>query len=302
MAKITYYITEAFAVSRSGQAVDAYLKGRSISEEMRARVDYCCKLDQPFSLTDKAVAVGDFKRGKSFVYYADTRRVIRHFPKEVRFEYIFGDVTYVPETPSFVKSRPVSDDNANAVLLKLDAYRHFQFYQDPYQFKDKKPQAIWRGMVYQPHRRAFVDLFYNSTLADVGHNDATLAHEPSYKGFMSIQQQFAYRYILSVEGKDVATNLKWAMASNSLVMMRKPRYETWFLEGRLEPGKHYVLLKDDYSDLEEQIAYYNEHPGEAQAIIANAHQYVAQFLDAEQEQTVALLVAQKYFDLQKSAN
>ena len=170
-----------------------------------------------------------------------------------------------------MKSRPVSDNNETAVLLKLDAYRHFQFYHDPYSFKEKKAQAIWRGMVYQPHRRQFVDRFFNSSLADVGHNDATLAHEPCYKGFMSIEQQFSYRYLISVEGKDVATNLKWAMASNSLVMMRKPRYETWFLEGRLEPGVHYVALKDDFSDLEEKIAYYNQDQQPFMARVSNQY-------------------------------
>ena len=87
-------------------------------------------------------------------------------------------------------------------------------------------------------------------------------------------------------------------------MMRKPRYETWFMEGRLEPGVHYVALKDDFSDLEEKIAYYNQDQNldEALAIIANAHQYVAQFLDPEQELVASLLVAQKYFTLQQSAN
>ena len=90
------------------------------------------------------------------------------------------------------------------------------------------------------------------------------------------------------------------MASNSLVMMRKPRFETWFMEGRLEPGVHYVELKDDFSDLEEKVQFYNlpENQDKALQIIANAHAYVAQFKDSDQELLVSLLVAQKYFDMQ----
>jgi molybdopterin converting factor small subunit len=78
--------------------------------------------------------------------------------------------------------------------------------------------------------------------------------------------------------------------------MTKPKYETWFMEGTLEPGFHYVELADDYSDLEEKLIYYREHAGEAKRIIENANNYVNQFLDRKQEHLIGLLVMQKYFE------
>ena len=39
--------------------------------------------------------------------------------------------------------------------------------------------------------------------------------------------------------------------------MPKPKYETWFMEGKLKDGSHYIEVKDDYSDLEEKIKYYS---------------------------------------------
>ena len=42
------------------------------------------------------------------------------------------------------------------------------------------------------------------------------------------------------------------MSSNSLCFMPKPKYETWFMEGKLIPNHHYVLIEDDYSNLLEQ--------------------------------------------------
>jgi hypothetical protein len=95
----------------------------------------------------------------------------------------------------------------------------------------------------------------------------------------------------------VASNLKWAMSSNSLVFMTKPKYETWFMEGTLLPNYHYVLLEDDYSDLEEKINFYSKNSAEALKIIENAHDYIKQFKNTKREKIISLLVIKKYFEL-----
>lgn len=38
------------------------------------------------------------------------------------------------------------------------------------------------------------------------------------------------------------------------------------------------------------MRYYIEHPAQAEAIIAHAHEYIAQFRDREREKLIALLV------------
>ncbi|WP_036830286.1 glycosyl transferase family 90, partial [Photobacterium sanctipauli] len=96
---------------------------------------------------------------------------------------------------------------------------------------------------------------------------------------------------------DVATNLKWAMSSNSLCVMPKPKYETWFMEGTLKAGVHYIEVADDYSDLEEKLSYYIAHTQKAQKIITNANEYVAQFKNKEREDLISFLVLKKYFEL-----
>ena len=105
----------------------------------------------------------------------------------------------------------------------------------------------------------------------------------------------AFKYVLSVEGNDIATNLKWLMATNSLWLMAPPVYETWFMEGRLEAGKHYVPLRPDFADLEKKILYYERHADEALEIIQNAQAHVRQFLDEKCEQLISLLVLFKCF-------
>ncbi len=114
---------------------------------------------------------------------------------------------------------------------------------------------------------------------------------------MSLWEHLDYKFIMALEGNDVASNLKWIMSSNSLAVMPRPTCETWFMEGTLLPNVHYVEVKEDFSDFEERINYYITHPDEAEQIIKNAHQYVEQFLDKEREDLISLAVLDKYFRL-----
>ena len=102
---------------------------------------------------------------------------------------------------------------------------------------------------------------------------------------------------MAIEGNDVASNLKWVMSSNSLAVMPRPTCETWFMEGKLEAGKHYVEVRDDYADLEEKLQHYIQHPEEAEEIIRNAHDFVRQFRDPSREELIQLLVMDKYLRL-----
>ena len=69
---------------------------------------------------------------------------------------------------------------------------------------------------------------------------------------ISLYDHLAYKFIVALEGNDVASNPKWIMFSNSVAVMPKPRFETWFMEGRLIPNYHYVEIRDDYADLTEK--------------------------------------------------
>lgn len=84
-------------------------------------------------------------------------------------------------------------------------------------------------------------------------------YEQSFKADMTIKELLLHRYLISVQGNDVATNLKWALASNSVVLMPPPTRESFILESRLEAWKHYVPIKHDTSDLEEKVNYCEEN-------------------------------------------
>ena len=61
------------------------------------------------------------------------------------------------------------------------------------------------------------------------------------------------------------------------------------------PGEHYIEIKPDFSDLEEQLRYYMAHPEEVKRIIANAHRYVDAFRDRRREELISIGVLYKYF-------
>ena len=63
----------------------------------------------------------------------------------------------------------------------------------------------------------------------------------------------------------------------------------------LIPDYHYIEIKDDYSDFEEKIDYYNNHPDEAKAIIRNANEYAAGFRNRQFEKLAALATFDRYF-------
>lgn len=257
------------------------------------RVGYYNKLSYALKAQEYSTKIASIPIGAS-MYYLDLKEHARYFPRHLQLNQIFGDVTHIPDRPSFVKSRPIFGDNRNSILLNLDKFRHFNFLNDQMNFRDKKPMAVWRGGGHNAKRAALVQRYFDHPLCDVG---VSLGQPigATRKPFLSATEQMLFRYVISVEGVDVATNLKWILASSSLCLMPAPSYETWFMEGRLEAGKHYVLLRDDFEDLEEKILHYESNIGEAEEIIRNANSFAAQFRDATRERLVSLFVMYKYF-------
>lgn len=271
-------------------------------EELQVRINYYNKLADPFTFfkgnKSSYARIGTFRNMDPSAYFFDLRQVVRCFASKFTFNYIFGDVNHIPNNPSFVKSRPISGDNQNSVLQKLDQVRHFQFIDDQTKYENKKDIVVWRGAAYQEHRRKVVEAFCDNPRCNIGQTAPKMGG-PLEKSFMSTKEQLGYKFLLAMEGNDVASSLKWMMSANSLVFMSKPIYETWFMEGLLEASVHYVEVKADYSDFIERIDYYLAHSEKALQIIANAHKWVFQFRDKRKERLISLLVANKYFELSR---
>lgn len=210
--------------------------------ERRPDWEYICRRADYYNKLSPAPAtppreglrpLGDhkFRRGVKTAYFFDTYEFTRWFSDRLLWNTVPGDVTTVPDVPSIVKSRPICGDNANSVLLNLDKVRHFIFLRDDIPFRKKSDKAIFRlAITRRPHRERFMRMYFGSECCDAGISTPRPEYPPEWtKPHISMYDHLNYKFILAIEGYDVATNLKWIMSSNSLAVMpvRPTRRGSW---------------------------------------------------------------------------
>tara|TARA_B100001113_G_scaffold147775_1_gene121193 strand:- start:3367 stop:4200 length:834 start_codon:yes stop_codon:yes gene_type:complete len=262
------------------------------------RVNFYNKLDRDINLSENISELSKLKI-KNFhkTYFFDSYEFTRYFKSSLKMNFLFGDITHIPEIPSIVKSRPIAENQKNSILFKLNKVRHFTYTNDSNQFADKKNILIGRGAVTVKHKKRtnFYEMYFNHHLCDLGQINKNTEHDHWIKDKISIEDHLKYKFVLCIEGVDVATNLKWVMSSNSIAVMAKPKIESWFMESKLVADYHYIEINDDYSNLEEKLNYYINNVDECLKIIENANTYVSQFKDYNREKLISLLVLEKYF-------
>ena len=272
-------------------------------QNLLLRLNYYNQLKEKYILSPNAEKLAELKLQKANkTYYFDLYEYSRYFKQQLKGHFLFGDIIKTPKEPGLVKSRPISNENTNSVLLKWNKIRHFTFIEkNELQYSKKKDQLLFRGKVHtsQTQRVQFLEKYFGHSICNIGKINSNSLNSKWMAKRMTINEQLKYKFILCLEGNDVASNLKWVMSSNSIALMPKPKYETWFMEGRLIADYHYIEIKDDYSDLEERLRFFIKHPKKAELIIENANKHVEQFKDQNNEDLISLMVLVKYF---KSTN
>ena len=261
------------------------------------RVNYYLKSDKDFVLKKSFISpieqCDSIKKiinklytnnSKYSVYTLDFLDISKYFDNVHTVSVHFGDVRKISQQPTLTKTRQITKKNGNNVILKLEKYRHFNFVENDLPFSKKKNMLVYRGGINRVNklRKYFKENFSSNNLINMDNQ------------FMNIKGQCKYKFILSLEGNDVATNLKWIMSSNSVCFMLKPTCESWFMEGRLIENYHYVMIKNDFSDLEDKIKFYLKNEAKCLQIIKNANQYINQFKNIKLEKKIGLKVFEKY--------
>lgn len=222
------------------------------------------------------------------------------------FLYKGGDVSHSCKQPTFTKSRPVNT-NYN-IIIRLNKWRHlidlYKLIIDnldiPFNMKNNK--VIWRGTTTgfsnkKGNRFQLMKHSKDNNMFDIGFSKI-VQNKWEYKDYiknkLDIKTQLQSKFLISVEGNDVATGLKWMLYSNSVVLMVKPKIESWFMEDKLEPWKHFVPLKSDYADMNEKYSWCLNNLEKCKTISRNATLFIIQFLNEKKENKIQKLVVQKY--------
>lgn len=195
-----------------------------------------------------------------------------------------GDNAEGSFVPCFGKSRPLYD-KSNFVLLKLNAGRHFGMIPSvdavDRPFGEKKNRLIWRGATTGNFRQTYrldkigsrrfipnlmsrlpesrYDIGFSKLTASMSRTSESDYLRKYVKEKLDLSKQLENKYILVLEGNDVSSGLKWALWSNSVVLMPAPRCVSWACEHLLKPMQHFVPVAHDLSDLETVLEWCTEN-------------------------------------------
>lgn len=238
---------------------------------------------------------------------------------------LFGDVYESSRRLALSKTRQ-AEDGGLSVLFNLNVLRHWRFVPEV----ETKDRAYWRksnslvfrgamtnaferrdsdGRSSSPRFRFFKYFTERASASarkrcDIGFTNLDNFGKPEWAARLraagleadiaTIRQQLRHRFLLSLEGNDVASGLKWQLASRSVVIMPRPRVVSWFCETLLEPWRHYVPVDDDFDDLEEVLDWCAAHGARCREISAEGRAHVAGFLDAAREELISQTVFETY--------
>ena len=153
-------------------------------------------------------------------------------------------------------------DKFQPIVWKLATHRHFDKLKDVYRsdipWSKKKDMAIFRGqltgavgvfnktlsdrencrnlvrcrLVYNHANSSLID----AKLTNVREKVATVMDGITMTaGKTGVEALLEYKGIIMIEGNDVASGLKWALLSQSVVLMPPPKHTSWAMEELLEP-------------------------------------------------------------------
>lgn len=226
----------------------------------------------------------------------------------------FGDVKRQFKFPIFVKSRPARAPGIDPMTVPILApYRFSRHFQNPIHYLDinapdlpwnnKTNTLVWRGastglsatqeIGRLPQRLQIIDAFMKKygidgqleengeILFDIGFTsfvhvepETEAKYQYLLKETLGFEALLQHKYLLSIEGNDVSTGLKWMLLSNSVVFMPIPTCVSWAMEELLIPWYHYIPLRDDLMDLVEKISWCREHDAECKQISFHATKYM----------------------------
>jgi hypothetical protein len=214
----------------------------------------------------------------------------------------YVDIPLIGKT-RFASYRPESDKMREVILGFLEVDRHYGAIHRVKQgipWRKKQNTLIWRGDSTGT-RYPIIAKYITYPISDIDVAFSALCQEHKNNPHNKVlvrkritpRQLTNYKYLLSLEGNDVASGLKWMLYSDSVVFMARPRHVSWALEEFLVPFIHYVPVKEDYSNLMEMVQWARQNDELVYNISKHSTQFIEDLIMSQEAQRNHKLVLQQ---------
>lgn len=304
---------ENYSASRIGQPTDTYVIGRNTDVVLCGAAEQVTEILNRYAFRYSPNLFLHLYR----MYVEQAQKIVSRVNPLAEFCVYPGDLRSDLPVPVLTKSRKIST-SSRCTLLPLNYQRHWgdvlSVDDVDIPFSQKNDKLVWRGTTtgkfmpngspepYSSRSYIYAASGRNQNV-DIGFSDIVQIDESwpvisllkaNRKGAMTIGQQLQSKYLLSLEGNDVASGLKWMLYSNSVVIMPRPTCESWACESMLVPFVHFVPVAHDLSDLNEVYEWCTTHPRECEEIAANGRLFIQNFLDPAKESMICDAVVSEY--------
>lgn len=142
----------------------------------------------------------------------------------------------------------------------------------------KIEKLFWRGRDSCRERLDLIDIsrkhpdLFNASITNFFFYKGEMDKYGPGQKHISFFNFFEYKYQLNIDGSVAAYRFPYLLAGDSLVLKQKSKYYEYFYNDAV-PGKHYMPVKSDLSDLVEKITWAKKHDKDALEIAKAARQF-----------------------------
>jgi hypothetical protein len=129
-------------------------------------------------------------------------------------------------------------------------------------------KLFWAGNINVHKSR---ELFFNTFKDD---NDFEIHFiDPSSKNYLSTRfsllDHLNYKYLIDIEGRGYSGRLKYLLHSGRVLFIQERKWKQYY-EFEIIPFVHFIPIKNDFSDLKNQLDWLKKNPSKYQEIATNA--------------------------------
>lgn len=154
--------------------------------------------------------------------------------------------------------------------LQMNYYNCYRSFHKGIVFDTKIPKIVYagreRGGKYNYLQRKDIELNQRDYFR-LHYGHLPYVYAPKY---VQKEDMVNYKYVLDIDGNACTWDATaWKLNSGSVLFKTESCWKQWFYDDFIE-WKHYVPIKEDFSDLKEKYDYCEAHPEECLKMIMNA--------------------------------